>query len=39
LACARDNGFAAIYSNDERMLQAAPCFALEGRNIITVPTL
>jgi predicted nucleic acid-binding protein len=35
LTCAADNGFDAIYSHDQRMLDAAACFGLEGRDILT----
>ncbi|HMP75348.1 MAG TPA: type II toxin-antitoxin system VapC family toxin [Kiritimatiellia bacterium] len=34
LACAEAGGFSSIYSNDTRLLSAAPLFGLEGRNII-----
>ena len=34
LACAEAGGFSAIYSNDARLLAAAPLFGVEGRNLI-----
>ena len=34
LTCAADNGFDAVYSHDQRMLNAADCFGLEGRDIL-----
>ena len=34
LTCAADNGFDAVYSHDQRMLDAADCFGLEGRDIL-----
>jgi predicted nucleic acid-binding protein len=34
LTCAADNGFDAVYSHDQRMLDAAACFGLEGRDIL-----
>ena len=34
LTCAADNGFDAVYSHDQRMLEAAGCFGLDGRDIL-----
>jgi hypothetical protein len=34
LGCARDNGFAQVYTNDRHMLASASLFQMEGINVI-----
>ena len=35
LACAREQGFHGIYTNDQHMLEAAPHFQLTGVNVLS----
>jgi predicted nucleic acid-binding protein len=37
LACAREQGFQEIYSNDRHILTAAPAFSLHGIDVIPPP--
>mgnify|MGYP001561953486 FL=1 len=37
LTCARDHGFAEVYSNDDQLLRCAEAFGLTGVNVIPRP--